>query len=68
MQLLGAEGWLFAPADPVSIAEAMGRAFDDEAECQRMVVQSRRAMDAYTWDDVAVGYLAVLEAAVRSSV
>jgi glycosyltransferase involved in cell wall biosynthesis len=63
---LGVEAWAFDPYDPSDVADKIRSAVFDRETSLAMAERSKRAIARYTWDDVARGYMAVLEAARRT--
>jgi glycosyltransferase involved in cell wall biosynthesis len=64
IEFLHTEAFLFDPADASGIAETIDRALLDRSAAKLMVDTSRSAMDSYSWDRVADGYLRVFRNAV----
>ena len=52
-EYLGDEGLYATPPDPASLAAALERALEDEANGQRGEMLRRRALEAYAWDRAA---------------
>jgi glycosyltransferase involved in cell wall biosynthesis len=62
---LGVQAELFDPRDPDAIASSIARIIDNRRQAQQAATASEAAMQHHTWDDVADGYLAVLDGAVQ---
>jgi glycosyltransferase involved in cell wall biosynthesis len=64
----GVAAWVFDPHDPSDVADKMHSAVFDRETTRAMVAQSLHVFDAYTWDDVARGYLRVFAEAAAAGV
>jgi glycosyltransferase involved in cell wall biosynthesis len=57
LDALGVEAWSFDPKDPADIARVLAAALADRDESLAMAARSREAIQRYTWERAAEGYL-----------
>lgn len=56
LDALGTRAWVFDPHDPRDVADKIAAILSDPAATARAVDESIRAIDRYTWNDVAGDY------------